>query len=130
MDSLRVRFHCSADQSTRTATFSRVDGEYQIVDVSSAPAATSHATWSGDELPVNGSFGTSATYVGCPGCGSDGFVCCGSCGGLSCWCTREEQFTCGRCGNVGPVSGGITSIRALGTRPIRELGGGRPELTA
>ncbi|MFB9415855.1 hypothetical protein [Dactylosporangium matsuzakiense] len=130
MDSLQVRFHCSADQSTRTATFSQVDEEYQIVAVSSAPAAPSHAAWSGDELPVNGSFGTSPTYAGCPGCGSDGFVCCGSCGDLSCWRTGGEQFTCGRCGNVGPVSGGITSIRALATTPITELGGGRPELSA
>jgi hypothetical protein len=110
--SLWVRFHCSADRSTRTATFRRLGDEYQLFSVSREPVPPSGVAQSGG-LPVDGAFGLSAEYRGCPGCGADSYVRCGSCGELGCWRSSRPYFSCGHCGIGGDVSGSITSISAL-----------------
>jgi hypothetical protein len=109
--SLWVRFHCSTDRSTRTATFRRVGDEFQLARVGPEPIPADGAPGGG--LPVNGSFGLSPEYRGCPGCRSDSYVRCGSCGELGCWRSTQPYFTCGHCGNGGRVQGSITSISAL-----------------
>lgn len=110
--SLWVRFHCCADRSTRTATFRRQGNEYLLSAVTPNPAPPSGGAATGG-LPVDGAFGLAADYRGCPGCGSDSYVRCGSCGELGCWRSNQPYFTCGACGNSGSVSGAITSISAL-----------------
>ncbi len=46
----------------------------------------------------------------CPYCGNDSFVECGVCKKLTCY-NGHELFECASCGNKGPVSGTIDSLK-------------------
>jgi hypothetical protein len=105
-----VRMYCGRDRQARVAVFRRSGTEWQIVSVG-GPDRSAQSQPGG--LPVSGSFGIAAGYEGCPGCGSDSYVRCGPCAQLGCWRSSEPVFTCGNCGNSGPVSGRIESLGAL-----------------
>jgi hypothetical protein len=107
-----VRFTCSTDRSTRIATFRKPGAEWQLVSVSRQPSAPGSATAAG-ALGMNGPFGISPEYRGCPGCGNDSYTRCAVCGELGCWRSSRPRFSCGVCGNGGKVTGRITSINAL-----------------
>ena len=61
----------------------------------------------------NGDFGIAGDYSGCPSCGSDSYVRCGSCHRLGCYDLSWPEFTCPSCGNGGPVTIGIDSVSAM-----------------
>ncbi|MEV6348680.1 hypothetical protein [Actinoplanes sp. NPDC051851] len=108
-----VRMYCSADRRMRVATFRLAAGEWQLAVVGEPEAAPEVVTGGG--LPVAGRFGFAPGYPGCPGCGGDSYVRCGSCRQLGCWKSADPRFTCGNCGNSGPVSGSIDALGALDT---------------
>jgi len=120
-----VRFTCSTDRRARVATFRHSGAEWQLVSVSRQPSSgvefgspprvdsTPDGPVPTGTLGVNGPFGIAPDYRGCPGCGNDSYVRCGSCGELGCWRSSKPHFTCGACGNGGEVSGSIQSINAL-----------------
>lgn len=104
-----VRMYCSRDRQARVATFRQVGPEWQLASVGGqAPSGGA-----GAGLPVAGRFSFVPGYQGCPGCGSDSYVRCGSCGQLGCWRSTEAYFSCGNCGRSGLVSGAIESLGAL-----------------
>jgi len=107
-----VRFTCSTDRGVRVATFRHSGAEWQLVSVSRQPSEPDSPVPAG-KLGVNGPFGIAPDYRGCPGCGNDSYVRCGTCGELGCWRSSKPYFTCGACGNGGEVSGSIKSINAL-----------------
>ena len=104
-----VRFFCDKDQRGRMATFTKVGQEWQLSSVSADVPRQSQA----GRLPVAGRFGISAEYKGCPNCGSNSYVRCGTCGELGCWDSSSRNYTCGNCGIRGEVRGSIESVNAL-----------------
>ena len=66
---------------------------------------------SGEPAAVTGAFGLSAEYRGCPACRADSFARCHSCNEISCGQSSDPRFRCGFCGETGPVSGFIDSLR-------------------
>jgi hypothetical protein len=106
-----VWMYCSGDRRARVATFRLSAEEWQLTAVG-GPEPVGEGGGGGG-LPVSGRFGLAPGYRGCPGCGSDAYVRCGSCGGLGCWRSSETHQTCGNCGNRGPVDGAIDSLGAL-----------------
>lgn len=106
-----VRMYCSRDRQARVAIFRRVGAEWQLHTVDGPAPAPGGGAAGG--LPVAGSFGISAEYRGCPGCGNDSYVHCSSCRELGCWRSSEPYYTCGNCGVGGPVSGRIEALGAI-----------------
>lgn len=70
-----------------------------------------------DETAIVGTIEPREDYPGCPYCGANSFVICGSCGKLNCN-TGSRLFSCGWCGVHGIVSGGYdgSGIRSGGDR--------------
>jgi len=58
---------------------------------------------------MDGRFGVSSEYPGCPECGAKQFFLC-SCGKLACWTGESKQVTCPWCQQSGELSGEISSI--------------------
>jgi hypothetical protein len=58
---------------------------------------------------MDGRFGMSPEFPGCPECGAKQFFLC-SCGKLACWNGEERRVTCPWCRQSGELAGEITSI--------------------
>jgi hypothetical protein len=107
-----VPLACGTTKRVSVARFERVQsGAWQLVSASrpAAPGARAPDTIGA----VEGDFELSPSYAGCAQCGADSYVKCGQCGQLSCWNTRVASYTCGFCGNAGPVSGKLSSVRRV-----------------
>ena len=105
-----VRFYCSTDKQARMARFRRIDGTWQLVSVGDG--------WSSDdnppgELTVEGSFGISPGYGGCPGCRNDSYARCGNCAEMGCWKSGTRKFTCAACRTSDKVAGSIQFLNAM-----------------
>jgi hypothetical protein len=105
-----VAFYCGEDRQQRVATFRLIDGSWHLATV-----AGDIVEEGGDpgDFPVAGRFAVSPTYPGCPSCGNDSYIRCGTCGSLSCWKSSETSSLCGHCGHRGRVTGSIDSVKAL-----------------
>ena len=105
-----VQIFCGRDRGARIATFIQAGNEWHLYSVSHTET---HRPGQSGGLPVAGSFGISPQYGGCPGCGSNSYVCWNACGELGCWSSATRYFTCGHCGRGGEVKGRIESVNTV-----------------
>jgi hypothetical protein len=100
---------CARTRGDLVARFARQGTEWQLAELTPVEESVD----SGEaRLHISGSFGLAPGYEGCPGCQARGFVECIKCGSLSCW-PQTSEYTCGWCGNQGPVSGQIEAIEIV-----------------
>ena len=109
-----VSMVCSTHRQPTVLRFSWDGGTWIAVGASKQRPGSVIPPGDGDGA-VQGAFGTTSAYPGCPYCGSDGFVRCGQCRELSCHDDSWEIFNCPRCGNSGRITGLIDSVSGLGT---------------
>ena len=106
-----LNFYCETDKRTRVASFHLSGKEWQITEVSTDPLPE------GGEVPgrieMKGTFGIAKGYEGCPGCGADSYVRCGTCNELGCWRSGTKWYTCPGCGVRDRVGGTLTWLNAM-----------------
>jgi hypothetical protein len=120
VETLFVRMDCSSTRHPQVARFTWQGQEWALAGVSLQRPGSTFGN-SHPERPFgrggpeqSGQFVLGESYRGCPSCGSDSFVRCGRCHELACWDRSWPRFDCPRCGNSGPVSGTIDSVRGSG----------------
>lgn len=58
---------------------------------------------------IDGRFGMSSAFRGCPGCGCEAFIQC-ECGGLTCRDPGKKSVKCAWCGAKGETGGDVGSL--------------------
>jgi len=106
-----VKIACGTTRRLLIGRFRRLPGEQPVWELTTTFAQSRQAD-PGESASIGeltGTFGPAATYEGCPQCSARSFVKCGKCQRLSCW-TGAGWFSCGWCGDAGPVNDRIRSV--------------------
>jgi hypothetical protein len=68
-----------------------------------------------DKNDIDGTFGFTEEFPGCPYCSRKNMVHC-SCGNNTCWDGETKKVTCPWCGQVGQIEGIVETLHSGGDR--------------
>ena len=124
MNRIEVLMHCKTGQGTFIAVFEEQTPQKWYANEAKIIQKPKSGLWqklrSAFEVPPTQSAPPKTTehftgtfYMGkmrCPYCGSESFVRCNKCGGMTCMPKGSKEFKCQECGVTGKITGSISKV--------------------